>query len=160
MKQALKALLTLFGALVIVFIVRAYSFTIYTAPVAVGHTLVPGDRVLVNKWVRAGFVRGDLLVFSPQDGPRAVGPESGGRTDGSHGWPLLRTRCELVGRVEALPGDTITWRGVRYRIPLRCCRRCGCPDCKLYLVDTGHGQLLVHRHQVVGKARRLFHLPF
>ena len=147
MKQALKALLTLFGALVIVFIVRAYAFTIYTAPVAVGHTLVPGDRVLVNKWVRAGFVRGDLLVFSPQDGPRAVGPESGGRTGGSHGWPLLHTRCELVGRVEALPGDPITWRG-------------GCPDCQLYLVDTGHGQLLVHRHQVVGKARRLFHLPF
>ena len=120
MKQALKALLTLFGALVIVFIVRAYSFTIYTAPVAVGHTLVPGDRVLVNKWVRAGFVRGDLLVFSPQDGPRAVGPESGGRTDGSHGWPLLRTRCELVGRVEALPGDC-WYTGIRlWAKPVAC----------------------------------------
>ena len=28
-------------------------------------------------------------------------------------------------------------------------------DCKLYLVNTGQGQTLVHLHQIVGKAYRL-----
>ena len=40
-------------------------------------------------------------------------------------------------------------------IPLRCCHKCRCMDCKLYLVNTGQGQTLVHLHQIVGKAYRL-----
>ena len=60
----------------------------------------------------------------------------------------------------SIPGDTITLKCGRFLIPEVCCQRCGCPDCKYYLVRVGNKQQLIHKHLIVGKANRLFHLPF
>ncbi len=114
--------------------VRAFAFAIYTVPADVAPTLRKGDRVMVDKVHSAPFERGDLMVF----------------------------RCpeRLVGTVVAVPGDTVSVGGARYRIPRRCCRRCACADCKLYLVSTGRTRCLVHLHQVEGKATKVYHLPW
>lgn len=134
MRQAIKVLSALAVAMVVVLAVRAYAFTIYTVPTDISSQLRRGDRVLVNRLSRVDFRRGELMVF------RAPG--------------------DVVGRVVAVPGDTIGLAGRRYVIPDICCSRCGCTDCKLYLVSLGHSETLVHKHQVVGRAVRLFHLPF
>ncbi len=132
--QAIKALIALGIALIIVFAVRAYAFTIYTVPTDITTMLKRGDRVMVNRLSHASPKVGDLVVFH------------------HHG--------ELIGRVEALPGDTVRLGTNRYVIPKRCCDRCFCPDCKLYMVSLGSTQALVFKHQMVGKARRLFYLPW
>jgi signal peptidase I len=135
MNQIAKTLLALVVAALVVVGVRAYFFSVYTVTTNLTPQLVKGDRVMVNKVSRAQFHRGDLMVFD------------------SHG--------KHIGLVEAVPGDTIELNdGSRFLIPQICCDRCLCPDCKLYLVYTGNSKMLVHRHQVVGSAKRLFHLPW
>ena len=66
MKQALKFLVALCVAIVILFAVRAYAFTIYTVPADLASVLRKGDRVLVNRMARDSFSRGDLVVFQRQ----------------------------------------------------------------------------------------------
>ena len=66
MKQALKFLVALCVAIVILFAVRAYAFTIYTVPADLASVLRKGDRVLVNRMARDSFSRGDLDVFQPR----------------------------------------------------------------------------------------------
>ena len=134
MKQILKAATAVGIALLIVLTVRAYAFTVYTLPTDIGQMFRQGDRVLVNRLSRPACRKGDLILFE-QDGRR-------------------------IGRVDALPGDTIRISGKFYRLPTRCCDRCTCPECRLYLVNTGQRQTLVYKHQMTGKAKRLFHLPF
>ncbi len=134
MRQFAKFIVALGVFMVLFLAVRAFAFAIYTVPTDVMPTLRKGDRVVVNKVAHATFERGDLMVFHQS--------------------------ARLVGAVVAIPGDTINVGGNRYRIPYRCCRRCACHDCKLYLVNTGQQRLLVHLHQVEGKAKRLYHLPW
>lgn len=134
MRQFAKFVVALGVFVVILLAVRAFAFAIYTVPTDVAPSLRKGDRVMVDKVHVATFSRGDFMVFCQ--------PE------------------RLVGAVVAVPGDTVSVGRNRYRIPHRCCRRCACPDCKLYLVDTGHNRILVHLHQVEGKARKLYHLPW
>lgn len=132
--QVIKAFIALGIALVIVFAIRALAFTIYTVPSDISGMLRRGDRVVVNRLSHASPRRGDYVVF--------------------------RSGSEVIGRVDALPGDTISLSGRRYAIPMRCCNRCTSPDCQLYLVNLGYGQTLVYKHEMVGRARRLFHLPW
>ena len=139
MRQFLKFAVALVIAVAVVAVVRLFAFTVYTAPAAIGKQLHTGQRVVVNKLVRHGdFQRGDLLVFTVSGEAPAVafvGPP------------------QEIGVVEAVPGDTIPVGGQRYRIPYKCCDRCGCRDCRIYLVDIGGHKRLVHKHQVVGRAR-------
>lgn len=148
LRQVLKFLIGLGVAAIAVIVVRAYAFTIYTVPSDISPVLRKGDRVMVNKVDTASYHRGDLLVFDAL-AKQLTTPD--GRA--------LPTQ-NYVGQVTALPGDTITLHGQRYLIPLICCRKCGCIDCKLYLVNTGGHSMLVHKHQVIGRATKLFHLPF
>ncbi|MBM6991756.1 MAG: signal peptidase I [Prevotella sp.] len=134
MRQAFKAFIAFGIALLIVFAVRAYAFTIYTVPLDIHQMLRRGDRVMVNRLSQANPKVGDMVVFN-----RGV---------------------QLIGRVEALPGDTVRVGHNRFVIPESCCNRCCCPDCKLYMLNIGTRHALVYKHQMVGKARRLFHLPF
>jgi signal peptidase I len=134
MKQLLKAVSALGIALIIVFAVRAYAFTVYTVPTDVCQTLKRGDRILVNRLSRVEFKKGELMVF--------------------------RNSSDFIGRVEAVPGDTVRLGLSRYLIPQTCCHRCKCEDCRLYMVNLGKGRTLVYRHQVIGRATKLFHLPF
>lgn len=126
----------------IVVVVRVFAITIYTVPAPLGQGLRTGDRVVVNKLARSRALhRGELIVFTVNGEAPAVS--------------LIGPPQEL-GEVVNLPGDTITVARRRYVIPLKCCDRCPCRDCRLCLVETGHGKRLVHRHQIVGKAARLF----
>lgn len=134
MKQLLRIAVAFAATVAVLLVVRALAFAIYTVPVDVGTTLRQGDRVVVNKVGDTTFRRGDLMVFSR----------------GGH----------YVGQVVAVPGDTIRVGGARYRIPRHCCRRCRCIDCKLYLVNTGAARLLVHKHEVEGRAFKAYHLPW
>ena len=141
MKRLLKFVAALCVALAIVLGVRAVAFTICTVPVDIGDKLHRGDKVMVNKLSSApDFSRGDIIVYDEQGVPPRF---------------CLYSRSEAIGEVVAIPGDTIHVGRQCYRIPYICCDRYGCNDCRLYLVDTGHGRRLVHKHQVVGKGYRL-----
>ncbi|MFQ7112963.1 S26 family signal peptidase [Hallella bergensis] len=134
MKQAIKALSALGVALVIVLAVRAYAFTVYTVPTDISQTLRRGDRVVVNRLSHVELRKGELVVF--------------------------RRRGDVIGKVEAVPGDTVRIGSRLYLVPWRCCPKCKCNDCRLYLVNLGQGWTLVYQHQMVGRATKLFHLPF
>lgn len=127
-------------AVIIVIAVRMFAFTIYISPVTIGNSLHGGDHVVVNKFNRYGnFSRGDLIVFT---------------TNGEAPHIAFLEPPQEIGMIVAVPGNIITVNKVRYRIPYKCCDRCQCSDCCLYLVDTGNGRKLVHKHQVVGKILR------
>lgn len=134
MKQALKFLVVLCVAIVILFAVRARVFTLYIVPADLSSVLRKGDRVLVNRMACDGFSRGDLVVFQRQ---------------GVH-----------VGRIIHLPGDTIVLRGAAYVVPSVCCWRCPCADCHFYIVDIGNQNTVVHTHEMMGRATKLFYLPW
>ena len=134
MRQASKAIVSLGVALLIMLAVRAFAFTVYTVPDDIKGMLRRGDRVLVNRLVRTDLSVGDLVVY--------------------------HKNVDIVGRVEALPGDTVWLGGKFYAIPRRSCGPCATPDSRMYLVSLGDRHALMCGYQVVGKAHRLFHLPF
>ncbi len=111
--------------------VRTYLFTIYTVPkTVVDQHLRAGDRVLVNRLSRTDFTVGDRVVYGDKN--------------------------QFIGQIVAVPGDTVRIGRVHYRLPQHCCTRCGCPNCRYYLIDAGRSQVLVHRHSIQGRAVRLF----
>lgn len=141
MRQFLKFLIALLIAVIIVVAIHTFAFTVYTAPVAIGKSVRTGQKVVVNKLCRhMDLMRGDFLAFTV----RGEAPT----------FTIIDPPQEL-GMVVAVPGDTIAVKGQRYRIPFKCCDRCQCRDCCLYLVDTGNGRRLVHKHQIVGKVLSL-----
>ena len=113
-------------------LIRSFAFTIYSVPenglVAGLHS---GSRVIVNKVANTAYKTGDVAVF----------------TD---------SLSNYIGTIKAVPGDTVTLGSALYIIPYTCCKRCGCPDCKFYLIEQGKSQRLVHRHLFVGKASKIF----
>ena len=126
-KQIINTIVILAAALLLVFAIRIWVFSIYSVP---ADNLVQGwhkgDRVMVNRLASTPLKRGDKIIY----------------TDSVY---------DYMAQIQAVPGDTITEV---------CCERCGCPDCKYYLVKAGNKQQLIHKHLIVGKANRLFHLPF
>ena len=90
----------LVGALALALIVRAFFFQAFYIPSpSMEPTLFSGDRILVNKvsYRLHDVNRGDLVVFHPR-------PESGVGAD------------DLIKRVIALPGETVTTDGGRVLI--------------------------------------------
>ena len=83
---------------------------------------------------RDSFSRGDLVVFQRQ---------------GAH-----------VGRIVNLPGDTVVLQGAAYVVPSVCCTRCGCDDCRFYIVSLGVENMVIHTHELMGRASKLFYLPW
>nr|MBP7472738.1 signal peptidase I [Prevotella sp.] len=134
MSNGVKFVLALIASALLMLAIRAFLFTVYSVP-SDGLTFKKGDRVIVNKVALSSISRGDDIVF----------------TDST---------ADYIGTIMAVPGDTIILKGQRYLIPQRCCKRCGCPDCKYYLINTGKAQQLVHKHLFVGKAYKLFHFGF
>lgn len=132
MKNVLKFIVSLSVFLAIAFAVHAYVFTIYSVPengLVAG--LVSGSRVIVNRMADSAYEKGDVVVY----------------TDSTF---------DYIGQIKAVPGDTVVLDSALYVIPQICCRRCGCPDCKYYLIKQGKNQMLVHKHLFIGKARKLF----
>lgn len=94
------------GALVVVLVVRAFLFQAFYIPSAsMEPTLRINDRVLVNKlsYKLHGVHRGDLVVFDRPDCKGAEMPAWASCNEASN-------IKDLIKRVIALPGDTITFR--------------------------------------------------
>lgn len=100
-----------------------------------------GNRVIVNRIDCDFFNRGEVVVYAD-----------------SVALPLRKQVIVeyFIGRIEKLPGDTLRIGKASYIIPMECCKRCGCKDCRFYLLKTPAGEQLVHKHQMIGKAYKLF----
>ena len=156
MKNGAKFIAALLTAALFVLLFRTLAFTIYSIPAAdIDRRLVKGDRVVVNRWsygLRSGdgrmfryarlvphaIERGDLVAYNPPSDSVV-----------NH---LLRRVC--LGRVEAVPGDTIKVSDAAYSIPRRLA------DCPLlgdnyYLIRnsaaTGE-RCLVAEPYIIGRA--------
>ena len=142
MKIAVKFLIALGLSLLLVWVVRTYAFTVFTVPAGgLPPQLKAGTRVIVNRIDCDFFNRGDVVVF---------------RDSVTYQRRKIVAEAYFIGRIEKLPGDTIRIDTVQYIIPTVCCKRCGCKDCRFYLLKTPTGQQLVHKHQMIGKAYKLF----
>ncbi len=150
MKIAVKFLIALGLSLLLVWVVRTYAFTVFTVPAGgLPPQLKAGNRVIVNRIDCDFFNRGEVVVFT----------DSVFALDKNQGQSQVRkfvSKAYFIGRIEKLPGDTILVDTASYIIPVVCCRRCGCKDCRFYLLKTPTGQQLVHKHQMIGKAYKLF----
>ena len=146
MKIAVKFLIALGLSLLLVWAVRTYAFTVFTVPAGgLPPHLEEGNRVIVNRIDCDFFNRGEIVVYAD-----------------SVALPLRNQRRKnvfmayFIGRIDKLPGDTLRIDTASYIIPTICCKRCGCKDCRFYLLKTSAGEQLVHKHQMIGKAYRLF----
>ena len=142
MKIAVKFLIALGLSLLLVWAVRTYAFTVFTVPAGgLPPHLEEGNRVIVNRIDCDFFNRGEIVVYAD-----------------SVALPLRkRVIVEyFIGQIEKLPGDTLRIGKASYIIPMECCKRCGCKDCRFYLLKTPAGEQLVHKHQMIGKAYKLF----
>ena len=160
MKIAVKFLIALGLSLLLVWAVRTFAFTVFTVPAGgLPPQLKAGTRVIVNRIDCDFFNRGDVVVFT--DSVFASVKNQGQKQAGtqSQAQPQARkfvSEAYFIGRIEKLPGDTICIDTVKYIIPTVCCKRCGCKDCRFYLLKTPTGQQVVHKHQMIGKAYKLF----
>ena len=162
MKIAVKFLIALGLSLLLVWAVRTFAFTVFTVPAGgLPPQLKAGNRVIVNRIDCDFFNRGDVVVFTDSVfAPVKKQAQSQAGSQGqSQAQPQARkfvSEAYFIGRIEKLPGDTILIDTVKYVIPTVCCKRCGCKDCRFYLLKTPTGQQLVHKHQMIGKAYKLF----
>lgn len=155
MRDAVNTVVALACAAVVILLVRALVVTVYAIPdnILAPH-LVAGDRVLVNRWsyglrtggdsiftytrwMKSPVKKGDFIAFNSP-------------ADSTHRIPA---RPVLMGRVVAVPGDTITAYGKRFVIPDRY-QICTCRPAGHYLVgtDSASRQLLVHEQHIIGRA--------
>ena len=162
MKIAVKFLIALGLSLLLVWAVRTYAFTVFTVPAGgLPPQLQAGNRVIVNRIDCDFFNRGDVVVFTDSVFAPAKNQAKvkGQRQVGNQVQPNPRkfvSEAYFIGRIEKLLGDTILVDTASFIIPMVCCRRCGCKDCRFYLLKTPTGQQLVHKHQMIGKAYKLF----
>lgn len=128
--------------MLLVWAVRTFAFTVFTVPAGgLPPQLKAGNRVIVNRIDCDFFNRGEVVVF---------------RDSVTYQRRKIVAEAYFIGRIEKLPGDTIRIDTVQYIIPTVCCKRCGCKDCRFYLLKMPTGQQLVHKHQMIGKAYKLF----
>ena len=162
MKIAVKFLIALGLSLLLVWAVRTFAFTVFTVPAGgLPPQLKAGNRVIVNRIDCDFFDRGEVVVFrdsvfAPVENQ---GQSQAGNQAQSQAQPQPRkfvSEAYFIGMVEKLPGDTVRIDTASYIIPVVCCKRCGCKDCRFYLLKTPTGQQLVHKHQMIGKAYKLF----
>ena len=146
MKIAVKFLIALGLSLLLVWVVRTFAFTVFTVPAGgLPPQLKAGNRVIVNRIDCDFFNRGDVVVFRDSVTYQRRNQRR-----------KIVAEAYFIGRVEKLPGDTILVDTASFIIPMVCCRRCGCKDCRFYLVRTAKGKTIVHKHQIIGKAYKLF----
>ena len=136
--------------MLLVWAVRTFAFTVFTVPAGgLPPQLKAGNRVIVNRIDCDFFNRGEVVVFTDS----VFAPVE---NQGQSQVRKFVSKAYFIGRIEKLPGDTILIDTVKYIIPTVCCKRCGCKDCRFYLLKTPTGQQVVHKHQMIGKAYKLF----
>ena len=174
MKIAVKFLIALGLSLLLVWAVRTYAFTVFTVPAGgLPPHLEEGNRVIVNRIGCDFFNCGEIVVYADsvalpirnqslnQGRNQSLNQSRNQGLNQSHNQGfnprLKRVIVEyFIGRIEKLPGDTLRIGKASYIIPMVCCKRCGCKDCRFYLLKTPAGEQLVHKHQMIGKAYKLF----
>ena len=174
MKIAVKFLIALGLSLLLVWAVRTYAFTVFTVPAGgLPPHLEEGNRVIVNRIGCDFFNRGEIVVYADsvalpirnqslnQGRNQSLNQSRNQGLNQSHNQGfnprLKRVIVEyFIGRIEKLPGDTLRIGKASYIIPMVCCKRCGCKDCRFYLLKTPTGQQVVHKHQMIGKVYKLF----
>ena len=174
MKIAVEFLIALGLSLLLVWAVRTYAFTVFTVPAGgLPPHLEEGNRVIVNRIGCDFFNRGEIVVYADsvalpirnqslnQGRNQSLNQSRNQGLNQSHNQGfnprLKRVIVEyFIGRIEKLPGDTLRIGKASYIIPMVCCKRCGCKDCRFYLLKTPAGEQLVHKHQMIGKAYKLF----
>ena len=158
MKIAVKFLIALGLSLLLVWAVRTFAFTVFTVPAGgLPPQLKAGNRVVVNRIDCDFFNRGEIVVYA--DSVALPLRNQGFNQSSSQGFSYRRKRVIVeyfIGQIEKLPGDTLRIGKASYIIPMECCKRCGCKDCRFYLLKTPTGQQVVHKHQMIGKAYKLF----
>ena len=154
MKIAVKFLVALGLSLLLVWAVRTYAFTVFTVPAGgLPPHLEEGNRVIVNRIDCDFFNRGEIVVYADS----VALPLRNQSLSQSRNPRFKRVIVEyFIGQIEKLPGDTLRIGKASYIIPMECCKRCGCKDCRFYLLKTPAGEQLVHKHQMIGKAYKLF----
>lgn len=132
MRNVGKFIIALTLSAVLMAVVSAFAVTVYAVPDAgLSPQVKQGERVVVNRLERACPTKGDIIVFS-------------------------RRGNTYMGKVAAVPGDTVSLRGSRYVLPrLKRCPRCGATDCRHYLVTAGKAQALVRESEITGVAHPL-----
>ena len=159
MKVIAKFILALALALLLAWVIRTYAFTVFSVPQGgLPPLLKEGNRVIVNRMDCDFFKQGDVVVFADSveyETCTVVSSYTGKSYEMGHSY-LTWDEQFFIGQIERMPGDTILVGGGKYVIPSVCCKRCGCKDCRFYLVRTSRGRQLVHKHQIVGKAYKLF----
>ena len=166
MKIAVKFLIALGLSLLLVWAVRTYAFTVFSVPAGgLPPHLEEGNRVIVNRIDCDFFNRGEIVVYADSVAlPLRNQSLNQGRNQGlnqsrnqGRNPRFKRVIVEyFIGQIEKLPGDTLRIGKASYIIPMECCKRCGCKDCRFYLLKTPAGEQLVHKHQMIGKAYKLF----
>ena len=128
MRDVLKFTVVLVAAVIVMLLVRTYAFSIYRVTSAdLEPRVMRNSRVMVNKFRRSTFQRGDLIVF---------------RTDSTY-----------IGVIEQLPGDTVMISNEEYVLPNNCsCHDCDCLENNCYLVNQGRGMTVVRQQEIVGSA--------
>ena len=158
MKIAVKFLIALGLSLLLVWAVRTYAFTVFTVPAGgLPPHLEEGNRVIVNRIDCDFFNRGEIVVYADSVAlPLRNQSLNQGRNQGRNP-RFKRVIVEyFIGQIEKLPADTLRIGKASYIILMECCKRCGCKDCRFYLLKTPAGEQLVHKHQMIGKAYKLF----
>ena len=182
MKIAVKFLIALGLSLLLVWAVRTNAFTVFTVPAGgLPPHLEEGNRVIVNRIGCDFFNRGEIVVYADSVAlpirNQSLNQSHNQSLNQSHNQGLNQSRNQglnqgrnqglnprlkrviveyFIGRIEKLPGDTLRIGNASYIIPMVCCKRCGCKDCRFYLLKTPAGEQLVHKHQMIGKAYKLF----
>ena len=129
MKNALKFILALTVMLLVMLAVRAWAFTIYQVTTSDLHPAVrKGDRMIVNR-LGCTYDKGEYVVFGAQDA--------------------------FIGKVLAVPGDTVNIKGKEYLLPTRC-PLCGSNHHRYYMISVGKQETLIHQADIIGTAYRLW----
>ncbi len=155
MRNAVKFLISLGAAFFVLLLVRALALTVYIIPDrTLEPTLLQGDRVIVNRWsyglrtggnslfryariMKSPVRKGDFIAFYlPTDTPGSAS-----------------SRKVLIGKVNALPGDTISVYGKSFALP-KDCQACSWPYQAPYAIGSAKDDclLLVPGKDIIGRA--------
>lgn len=152
MSGTVKTLLIVAAAAVLLFLFRVSVCTIYTIP---DNTLAPavkqGDRVLVNRWSYGLRVGGNDWISYCRIARKTV--EKGDFIAFDAPVSSAAKRAVMVGRVVAVPGDTVKIDGQMYVIPRGCqvCT-CGCMSSCIVNPNKHGGDMLVAESDIIGRA--------
>lgn len=152
MSGTVKTLLIVAAAAVLLFLFRVSVCTIYTIP---DNTLAPavkqGDRVLVNRWSYGLRVGGNDWISYCRIARKTV--EKGDFIAFDAPVSSAAKRAVMMGRVVAVPGDTVKIDGQMYVIPRGCqvCT-CGCMSSCIVNPNQHGGDMLVAERDIIGRA--------